>query len=170
MTDIATVGQQRTPVDERRSPAASARATEAVGLVGAKVTLPVGAAAGGLVARFVDVLDGVFEDQQVRAAVAGELDAIAIVPLDGSLQHLAIGEHDGHRCSRLHLLNKVELLGVRLFRRRGLLSRLGSRREGFFASAGAYRGSHQFPVQGPAPWSPLSGVENVSVVPAAPVR
>ena len=40
------------------------------------------AAVGGLFAIFVDILDYALEDEEVGGALAGELDAIAVIPFD----------------------------------------------------------------------------------------
>ena len=81
-------------------------------------------ALGGFFAVLVDVLDDLLVNQQVGASEARELDAIAVVPLDRAVQLFAIGEHDGHRRARLHLLHPIEIFGVGLLGRRGLLVRL----------------------------------------------
>src|SRR5260370_8355645 len=69
----------------------------------------------------VDVLDHALEDEQVGAALAGELDAIAVVPFDSAAKYFTILENDGHRRMGLHLLDPVEVLGVGRFRWGGLL-------------------------------------------------
>ncbi len=40
------------------------------------------AALGGFLAVFVQILDDALENEQVGAALAGELDAITVIPLD----------------------------------------------------------------------------------------
>src|SRR5258708_4278034 len=71
---------------------------------------------GGFFAIFVDVLDQALENEQVWAALAGELDAIAVVPFDGTAKNLTIFENYGHRGMGLHLLDPIEVLGMRRFR------------------------------------------------------
>ena len=61
--------------------------------------------------RFEKILDAGFVDQ--RAAVVSHLDGIAVVPLDVSLDALAIFEDEDHRRLRLCLLLKIEGLGMR---------------------------------------------------------
>ena len=108
------------------------------GTLAAKALLTFGAAAGhsitqsrrdllvatlsGFFAIFVDVLDDALEDEQIGAALAGELDAIAVVPLDGAAKNFAIVEHDGHGGMGLHLLDPVEILRVRGLRRSRFLA------------------------------------------------
>src|ERR1700720_3445107 len=71
----------------------------------------------------VDVFDHALEDEQIGAALAGELDAIAVVPFDGAAKYFTILKNDSHRRMQLHLLNPVEILRVGRFRWRGLLVR-----------------------------------------------
>jgi len=80
----------------------------------------------GFFSILVDVFDHAFENQQIGAAFAGELDAIAVVPLDGAAEDFAIIEDHGHGRVGLHLLDPVEVLRM---------SELGRRR--LFAGNGA---------------------------------
>src|SRR5690348_13397538 len=52
----------------------------------------------------VHVSDGLLVDDHVGAAVAYDLQAIAVVPFDDAVHALAVLEHDNHRRLRLHLL------------------------------------------------------------------
>src|SRR5215468_4132492 len=72
-------------------------------------------------ARFVHVADSRLVKQQVGSAVAGQLDAIPVVPLDQTLQMLAVFEHNNDRSFTLHLLLIVEVFGVSLVLRLDLL-------------------------------------------------
>ena len=78
-------------------------------------------------AVLVDVLDHLLVNQQVRAAEARQLDAVAVVPFHGAVQFFAVGQHHGHRRARLHLLHPIKILRVGLLGRRGLFVRLRSR-------------------------------------------
>src|ERR1051325_3332853 len=60
-----------------------------------------------------EVLDAVLLDQQVRGALAIDLQAVAVVPLDAAADFLAIRHDDDHRRPGVHLLDVVEALGVR---------------------------------------------------------
>src|ERR1700730_2908277 len=84
------------------------------------------AAVGGFFAVFVDVFDHALENQQVRAALACNLDAIAIVPLDRAAEHLAVVENHSHGCAGLHLLDPVKILSVSQLRWSRLLAWRGS--------------------------------------------
>jgi len=53
---------------------------------------------------------------------AGELDAIAVVPFDGTAKNLTIFENYGHWGYGLHLLDPMKFLGMRGFRRRGFFA------------------------------------------------
>src|SRR5690242_8920549 len=69
-------------------------------------------------------------NHQIRATVASELDAVAVVPLDDAAKNFAVVENDSDRRASLHLLYVVKILCVSLFRRGGFLARrscLGSR-------------------------------------------
>jgi uncharacterized protein (TIGR00369 family) len=63
-------------------------------------------------AVFIYVFDHALEHQEVGATGPGQLDAIAIVPLDGAVKDFASVEDDGHGRTRLHLLNPIKILCV----------------------------------------------------------
>src|SRR5262249_36479573 len=75
-----------------------------------------------VLAFFVHVLDGRFVDHQVGRAAPVNLDAIAVVPLDETVNLLAVPENHHHRRLPLHLLLIVEIFGVGSFRRRYFLA------------------------------------------------
>src|SRR5450432_302295 len=83
------------------------------------------AAVGGFFAVFVDVFDYALEDEQVGSALAGELDAIAVVPFDRAAQGFAVIENDRHLRAGLHLLDPIKILSVRQLRRSRLLAGRG---------------------------------------------
>src|SRR3989449_1512911 len=83
--------------------------------------LAVGTALRGLFAVLIDVLDALLVDQQVWAAEAGQLDAVAVVPLDRSVKNFAVRRDHRDRRLRLHLLHPVEILRMGLFGTSGLL-------------------------------------------------
>src|SRR5262249_49607346 len=69
---------------------------------------------------FENVLDAGFIDHQVGlAAVAVQLDAVLVIPLDRAAQLLAIVQHHHHGRARLHLLLIIKIFCEGLFRRRG---------------------------------------------------
>jgi hypothetical protein len=80
------------------------------------------AAIGGIFALFVDILNDALENEKVGSALAGELDAIAVVPFHGAAKEFAIVEDDGHGCASLHLLNPIKILGVSHFWGGGLFA------------------------------------------------
>jgi hypothetical protein len=53
--------------------------------------LAVRSAVSCLFSVFEEILDAVFIDEKVGAAAASELDAIAVVPFNSSMQHFAVG-------------------------------------------------------------------------------
>ena len=70
----------------------------------------------------MDVFDDALENEQIGAALARELDAIAVVPFDRAVKHFAIVQGHGHRRVALHLLDPIEVLGVGRLRGRGFLA------------------------------------------------
>src|SRR5262249_44690955 len=76
----------------------------------------------GFFAILVSVLNDALEEQKIRAALAGQLNAVAVVPLDGALEDFAVVQNDGHGRARLHLLYPIEIFRVSRFGRRGLLA------------------------------------------------
>src|SRR5437016_12853979 len=64
----------------------------------------------------VDIANGRLIDQEIGAAVSAQLDAVFVVPLDGSLYLIAIFHHDHDRGFALHLLLVIKILGVGLVR------------------------------------------------------
>src|SRR5579871_244200 len=78
---------------------------------------------------FKHVLDGRFIDHHIRfAAIAVHLDAVPVIPLNDAVNLFPVSQHDHHLRARLHLLLIVEILRVRLLRRRRLLSAARSHR------------------------------------------
>src|SRR5664280_1266377 len=73
-------------------------------------------------AFLVHVLDAGFVDQQIGRAGAVHFKAVLVVPLDDAVDLFAVLQHQDHRRLGLHLLLIVEIFGVRLLRRRGLLA------------------------------------------------
>src|SRR5580692_6077801 len=71
----------------------------------------------------IHVLDVGLVKQYVGFADAVHLQATFVVPLDDSVQRLAILQHEDHRGLGLHLLYVVEILGVGLVGRHGFLLR-----------------------------------------------
>jgi hypothetical protein len=53
--------------------------------------LAVRSAVSGFFSVLKQVLNAVLIDEKVGAAVTSELDAIAVVPLDGPMEHFAVG-------------------------------------------------------------------------------
>src|ERR1039458_1459276 len=72
------------------------------------------------------VLDGGLVDHQVGSAVAVQLDAVLVVPLNIAVDFFAVAQHDDHGSLALHLLLIIKILGVGLFGGRGLLGRHAS--------------------------------------------
>ncbi len=62
--------------------------------------------------------------QKVRRRLAVNLQSAAIVPLDRSLNFLAVKQHDHHRCVRVDLLFVIEEFGIGLHRWRRALPHL----------------------------------------------
>jgi hypothetical protein len=60
----------------------------------------------------VDVLDGVLEDQKIRAVLAVDLNAALVVPLEDPSNFFPIEEFDDEWGLRRHLLDVVIILGV----------------------------------------------------------
>src|ERR1022692_323227 len=73
-------------------------------------------------AFLVHVLDAGFVDQQVGCAGAVHFQAVLVVPLDDAVDLFAVVQYQDHRRLGLHLLLIVEILGMGLLRRRGLLA------------------------------------------------
>src|SRR5437660_6761127 len=67
---------------------------------------------------FIHVLDRRLIDHQIRCADAVYLDAGLVIPLDGSVDFFIVEHDDYHWSLRLHLLLKIEIFGIGLFRRR----------------------------------------------------
>src|SRR5260370_2095477 len=59
---------------------------------------------------FVDVLNHALKDEQVRATMAGELDAIAVIPFDWAAKDFSTIDNDRHRRMGMHLLDPKEVL------------------------------------------------------------
>src|SRR5260370_4031472 len=59
---------------------------------------------------FVDVLNHALKDEQVRATMAGELGAIAVIPFDCAAKDFSTIEKDRHPRMGLHLLDPIEVL------------------------------------------------------------
>src|SRR5580704_11301731 len=79
-----------------------------------------------VLAILVNVLDDLLVNEQIRAAISRDLNAIAVVPLNRAVELFAADENDGHRRARLHLFYPVEIFCMRLFWWRGFLVRLWS--------------------------------------------
>src|ERR1700726_3883522 len=74
-----------------------------------------GASLASVVRRsLVHVLDVGLEDEEVGSAVAVDLQASLVVPLDGAFQRLSILQHEDHGRLGLHLLHVVEIFRVGL--------------------------------------------------------
>src|SRR6266545_2184489 len=69
----------------------------------------------------VHILDVMFENEQVRAFVAVQFDAVFIVPFDCAAQFLIVPQYEDHRSVRVHLLLIIEALRVGLLGRNFLL-------------------------------------------------
>src|ERR1700730_4125764 len=89
--------------------------------------LPVGPADCSLFSVFINVNDELFVDQKVGASCPRKFYAVAVIPLDRSVQGFSAIENDDHRRPRLHLFDPVKILRMRLFGRSRLLMRLWSR-------------------------------------------
>src|ERR1051326_1532799 len=76
------------------------------------------------------VFDVVFEEHDVGRALAVDLQGVAVVPLDGALDLLAVREHDDHQRVPVHLLLVIKNLGVGLGGRNLLASQSRCRRRG----------------------------------------
>src|SRR5262245_62077808 len=63
---------------------------------------------------FVHVLNVVLEQQHSGFRVTTYADGIFVVPIDCSLNRLAILKHDNHWCLVLYLLHIIEVLGIGL--------------------------------------------------------
>src|ERR1035438_5400812 len=74
---------------------------------------------------FVHVLDAGLVKQQVGAFGAIDLEAALVVPLDHTVQGLAVTQHKNHGSLSLHLLDVVKVLGIRLVRGHRLFLRRG---------------------------------------------
>ena len=72
------------------------------------------------VSRFMHVFDVGLVDQQVWRAIAIELEATLVIPLDHAVENFAVLQHDGHRRLGLHLFEVVKILRVGLIRRHDL--------------------------------------------------
>src|SRR5215207_6175214 len=84
------------------------------------------------------VLDVVLEQHDVGRALAVDLESAAVVPLDGALDLLAVGQHDYHQRVLIHLLLVVEDFGARLGGR-NLLAPEGGGRRGLAGRGGLAR-------------------------------
>src|SRR6516162_743935 len=73
-------------------------------------------------ALFVHVLNAGLVDQNVGCACRVHLQTIFVVPLDDAVNFFVILQNQNHGSLGLHLFLVVKILGVRLFRRRDLLS------------------------------------------------
>src|SRR3954451_12013066 len=63
----------------------------------------------------IHVLDRRFVNEKVGPGVAGQLNAILVVPLDDAVDLFAIVQHDDHGSLGLHLLLIIEIFCVGLF-------------------------------------------------------
>src|SRR5947207_6782190 len=70
------------------------------------------------------VLNVVFQHQQIGSVVPMELDATTVVPFDASAQLFAILKHENHRRTVIHLLLIIEALRMSLLRRYALAIRI----------------------------------------------
>src|ERR1051326_4723878 len=68
-------------------------------------------------AGLVDIADRRFIDQQSRSAVAVQLDAVAVIPLDASLHLFAVFHHHYHGGLTLDLLLVIVIFSMGLLRR-----------------------------------------------------
>lgn len=73
-------------------------------------------AAPVVLAGLEDVADALFVDQQIGLTGAVDLDAGAVVPIDATLNLLAIFQNDNHGRTRLHLFLEIERLGMGLLK------------------------------------------------------
>src|ERR1700686_3946194 len=85
------------------------------------------------------VFDAALEDHQVRAALTGQLDTVAVIPFHDAMECLAALQNNRHRRPRLHLLDPVEILSVGNLGRSGLLARYRSGASAVVAVRGAGR-------------------------------
>src|SRR5262245_44689301 len=61
---------------------------------------------------FIHILNIMFENEQVRAFITVQLDAVLIVPFDCPAQFLVIPQYKHHRRVRVHLLLIIEAFRV----------------------------------------------------------
>src|SRR5216684_5493286 len=80
------------------------------------------AALGRFFTILMDVLNHALKDEQVGTALACELDAIAVIPLDRTAKDFATVQDDRHGSVGLHLLDPVEVLSVSGLRWRGFFA------------------------------------------------
>src|SRR5262249_54759273 len=73
-------------------------------------------------ALFVHVLDAGLVDQQVSRANAVHLQAVLVIPFDDAVNLFPVLQHKDHRGLALHLLLVIEIFGMCLLGRRGLLA------------------------------------------------
>src|SRR6266571_4918189 len=73
-------------------------------------------ALSGFFSVLVKVLDHALENEQVGVALARELDAITVIPLDRAAKDLAILENNSHWGVGLHLFDPVKVFSVGHFR------------------------------------------------------
>jgi acyl-CoA hydrolase len=120
LTFVAAGSERETGADHAGIPR-KRRGEPAVGRCGATPRVPARSETQScregkrLAFRFVHVLDVRLVDQQVRRAVAVELEAALVVPLDDAVKFLTVLENDDHRRLALHLLYVIKVLGVGLF-------------------------------------------------------
>src|SRR6266849_2620354 len=89
----------------------------------------------GFFSILIEILDHALEDEKIGAALACQLNAIAVVPLNRATKHFAILENDGHGGMGLHLLDPVKIFRVSdlgwgglLARNRAIVGRAGNAR------------------------------------------
>src|SRR5208282_1974971 len=78
--------------------------------------LAVRATLRGVFTLFVQVPDAVLINEEIRAAVTRELDAIPVVPFDRAAKDFAVRQNHRDGRARLHLLHVIEIFRVRLLR------------------------------------------------------
>jgi hypothetical protein len=66
-----------------------------------------------------EIFDAVLVDQEIGGVVTIELDAVSVVPLDVSLNGLAVREYDAHQDFFVHLFQIVVVFGM------GVIARMG---------------------------------------------
>ena len=93
-------------------------------LTGIPAVIIAGIAAVFSVFELEQVLDVVFQHEQIRSVSSMELDASAVVPLDAASQFFAVLKHHYHRRPVIHLLLVIEALGMSLFRGHTLAIRI----------------------------------------------